>query len=66
MRALWLLLGAGAVAAGGHCPEKCVCRSSTVDCSNRGLTQFPEHVPRDTVKLSVPPPLLLLIAPDRQ
>ena len=33
------------------CPEKCVCRSSTVDCSNQGLAEFPQNVPRDTVKL---------------
>ena len=42
------LLGLELVAS---CPEKCVCRSSTVDCSNQGLTAFPSDVPRDTVKL---------------
>jgi len=44
------LLGLELVAS---CPEKCVCRSSTVDCSNQGLTDFPTDVPRDTVKLDL-------------
>ena len=56
MRRLTGLLGSlvivgslGSLASG--CPDKCVCRSSTVDCSNQGLTAFPTDVPRDTVKL---------------
>jgi len=44
------LLGLELVAS---CPDKCVCRSSTVDCSNQGLTDFPTDVPRDTVKLDL-------------
>ena len=43
------LLWEGLAAAG--CPDKCVCRASSVDCSNRGLTTIPADIPRDTVKL---------------
>ena len=39
------------VTAVSACPGKCVCRSSTVDCSNQGLDEIPKNIPRDTVKL---------------
>jgi len=35
------------------CPDKCVCRSSSIDCSNKGLTSIPSNLPRDTVKLDL-------------
>lgn len=43
----------GLVTAVSGCPGKCVCRSSTVDCSNQGLDEIPKHIPRDTVKLDL-------------
>ena len=50
LRSLVIVSSLGSWLASG-CPDKCVCRSSTVDCSNQGLTAFPTEVPRDTVKL---------------
>jgi len=35
------------------CPAPCTCRSNTVDCSNSGLKEFPQNIPRDTVKLDL-------------
>ena len=36
---------------GYNCPNKCVCRSSSVDCSNKDLDTIPTGIPKDTVKL---------------
>ena len=36
---------------GLDCPNKCTCRATLVDCSNKGLDAVPENIPRDTVKL---------------
>lgn len=35
------------------CPEKCICRASSIDCSNKGLVSIPLSIPRDTVKLDL-------------
>jgi hypothetical protein len=36
---------------GINCPNKCMCRATLVDCSNKGLVAIPENIPSDTVKL---------------
>ena len=36
---------------GTNCPNKCMCRATLVDCSNKGLVAIPENIPSDTVKL---------------
>lgn len=38
---------------GSVCPSSCVCRSSSVDCSNKGLDHIPTDIPKDTVKLDL-------------
>ena len=40
-----------ATSYGMDCPNKCMCRSTLVDCSNKGLVSIPQNIPRDTVKL---------------
>lgn len=51
---IWMILMAGTRTESSHCPVKCSCLGSFVDCSKQGLTKVPSDLPNwmETLDLS--------------